>query len=37
MATNDPFTPLPAEVLPFPPEPSGSTAGRTMQESVYGP
>src|SRR5690348_14248877 len=25
------------EVLPFPPKPSGSTAGRTMQESVYSP
>ena len=25
------------EVLPFPPKPSGSTAGRTMQESVYNP
>ena len=23
------------EVLPFPPTPSASTAGRTMQESVY--
>ena len=25
------------EVLPFPPKPSGSTAGRTMQESTYSP
>ena len=25
------------EVLPFPPKPSGSTAGRTMQESAYSP
>ena len=25
------------EVLPFPPKPSGSTASRTMQESVYSP
>jgi arylsulfatase len=25
------------EVLPFPPKPSGSTAGRTMQESMYSP
>jgi hypothetical protein len=25
------------EVLPFPPTPSGSIAGRTMQESVYDP
>jgi len=25
------------EVLPFPPKPSGSIAGRTMQESVYSP
>ena len=25
------------EVLPFPPKPSGSTAARTMQESVYSP
>jgi arylsulfatase A-like enzyme len=25
------------EVLPFPPKPSGSTAGRTMQDSVYSP
>jgi len=25
------------EVLPFPPAPSGSIAGRTMQESVYSP
>ena len=24
-------------VLPFPPTPSGSVAGRTMQESVYSP
>lgn len=29
---------LPAQdVLPFPPKPSGSTAGRTLQESVYAP
>ena len=29
---------LPAQdVLPFPPTPSGSIAGRTMQESVYSP
>ena len=27
----------PQDVLPFPPTPSGSTAGRTMQESVYSP
>jgi hypothetical protein len=26
---------LSAESLPFPPTPSASTAGRTMQESVY--
>src|SRR5262245_25970964 len=25
------------EVLPFPPKPSGSVAGRTMQESTYSP
>jgi len=25
------------EVLPFPPKPSGSTAGRTMQDSIYHP
>ena len=25
------------EVLPFPPQASGSTAGRTMQESIYSP
>ena len=25
------------EVLPFPPKPSGSVAGRTMQESIYSP
>ena len=25
------------QVLPFPPKPSGSTAGLTMQESVYSP
>ena len=25
------------EILPFPPKPSGSTAGRTMQESIYSP
>ena len=25
------------EVLPFPPKPSGSMAGRTMQESTYSP
>ncbi|MCR9293670.1 MAG: sulfatase-like hydrolase/transferase, partial [bacterium] len=25
------------EILPFPPKPSGSTAGRTIQESVYSP
>jgi len=25
------------EILPFPPKPSGSIAGRTMQESVYDP
>jgi len=25
------------EILPFPPNPSGSTAGRTMQESTYKP
>ena len=25
------------EVLPFPPKPSGSTAGRTMQKSIYSP
>ena len=24
-------------VLPFPPRPSGSTAARTMQESIYDP
>src|SRR5580704_2479481 len=24
-------------VLPFPPKPSGSIAGRTMQESIYSP
>ena len=27
----------PQESLPFPPRPSGSVAGRTMQESVYAP
>ena len=36
MATKPPPLP-PAEVLPFPPEPSGSISGRTMQESVYSP
>ena len=25
------------EVLPFPPKPSGSTAARTMQKSIYSP
>jgi arylsulfatase A-like enzyme len=25
------------EILPFPPKPSGSIAGRTMQESIYSP
>src|SRR4029077_5818067 len=25
------------ELLPFPPKPSGSSAGRTMQESIYSP
>ena len=25
------------ETLPIPPQPSGSKAGRTMQESVYSP
>ena len=25
------------EILPFPPKPSGSMAGRTMQESIYSP
>ncbi len=25
------------EVLPFPPKPSGSIAGRTLKESVYSP
>jgi len=25
------------EILPFPPKPSGSVAGRTMQESIYSP
>lgn len=25
------------EVLPFPPKPSGSIAGRTIQESIYNP
>lgn len=25
------------EILPFPPKPSGSTAGRTIQDSVYNP
>jgi len=25
------------EILPFPPKPSGSTAGRTLQESTYSP
>ena len=25
------------EVLPFPPKPSGSIAGRTIQESIYSP
>src|SRR5277367_4585932 len=25
------------EVLPFPPKPSGSTAGRTIQDSIYSP
>ncbi len=30
--------PIPGgESLPFPPKPSGSIAGRTMQESVYSP
>lgn len=28
---------LAQEVLPFPPKPSGSLAGRTMQDSVYSP
>lgn len=31
-------TPIPGgDSLPFPPQPSGSVAGRTMQESVYSP
>jgi arylsulfatase A-like enzyme len=34
--TNDP-RPMSGETLPFPPEPSGSIAGKTMQESVYQP
>ena len=29
--------PITQDSLPFPPTPSGSTAGRTMQESVYSP
>ena len=29
--------PVDGSVLPFPPSPSGSVAGRTMQESVYSP
>ena len=28
---------LAQEILPFPPKPSGSTAGRTIQDSVYNP
>ena len=36
--SDNPFPQLPAQdVLPFPPTPSGSIAGRTMQESVYSP
>jgi arylsulfatase len=36
--TNETYPSLPAQdVLPFPPTPSGSIAGRTMQESVYSP
>ncbi len=31
------LTAVAQEVLPFPPKRSGSTAGRTMQESVYSP
>jgi arylsulfatase A-like enzyme len=32
-----PLKMFPQEVLPFPPKPSGSSAGRNMQESVYDP
>lgn len=33
-----PREPLPAtEILPFPPKPSGSVAGVTLQDSVYSP
>ena len=36
--SSDKFHSLPPQpILPFPPAPSGSTAGRTMQESVYKP
>ncbi|MBB2940654.1 arylsulfatase [Actinoplanes lutulentus] len=35
--TGKPVTTGSGTVLPFPPEPSGSVAGRTMQESVYDP
>lgn len=38
MSTDTDFPHLPhQEALPFPPTPSGSYAGRTMQESVYQP
>jgi arylsulfatase A-like enzyme len=36
--SNDVYPTLPAQdVLPFPPTPSGSIPGRTMQDSVYSP
>lgn len=38
MSTSTEYPDLPRQdVLPFPPTPSGSIAGRTMQESVYQP
>ncbi len=35
VATSTPVASASGEVLPFPPTPSASTAGRTMQESTY--
>ncbi len=36
-ATGAPSGPVDGSTLPFPPKPSGSTAKRTMQESIYSP
>ena len=37
LGTNIGSTARAQEILPFPPKPSGSIAGRTMQESIYNP